>query len=86
MDDDYEQDETPCPKCGEDQVRWRHCDVLDCDDGYIDEHHDDPVNFGPGELYTTCHECCGTGVVRWCAACGCDITRLRSALENGEQQ
>lgn len=72
-DDDCEHEDNPCPKCGEYEVRSRCCDVINCDDGYCDEHDDDPINFGPGEEFTMCRECYGTGHLRWCSKCGCDI-------------
>lgn len=74
-DDDIDYTDRACPKCGEYEVRSCHCDAFPCDDGWCDEHEDDPINFGPGEEYTMCHECLGTGVVQWCAKCGCDVTR-----------
>ena len=77
MMDDFEDEietlDTPCPRCGELAVRSRYCDELDCDDGWIDESESDPINFGPGEEYVMCRECFGTGVVRWCSKCGCDL-------------
>jgi hypothetical protein len=74
-DDDIQYDDSPCPECGEYEVRSRDCYEITCDDGWCDEYEDDPINFAPGEEYTMCHECLGTGVLRWCAKCGCDITR-----------
>ena len=79
MSDDYDDysddycDETPCPRCGEWEVHSRPCESIGCDDGWCDEHDDDPVNFGPGEEFTMCRECFGTGFVRWCRKCGCDL-------------
>ncbi len=77
-DDDTQQEDEPCPKCGEYKVMSRYCDAINCDDGYCDEHDDDPINFGPGEEFTICHECYGTGLLRWCSGCGLDINRLRA--------
>lgn len=71
-----------CPNCGGYTVRSKHCDEWDCEDGWIDEHESDPINFSPGEEYTMCEECCGTGRVRWCSDCGCDITRHEWVREN----
>lgn len=73
-DDGVYYDEDKCPKCGEYKVCWRDCDDWNCDDGYIDEYEDDPINFAPGEQYVMCRECWGTGIVRWCSGCGFDIT------------
>ncbi len=83
LDDDYDICDEACPKCGESAVRSRSCQVFDCDDGWIDEYHDDPINFLPGEEISMCHECCGTGVERWCSKCGCDITRLEYEKRKG---
>lgn len=69
MTDDYEIDERPCPKCGG-ETRSRHCDELHCEDGYCDEYEDDPINYSPGEAFTICEECHGTGVQWWCPKCG----------------
>ena len=79
-DDFWEHLDTPCPNCGAHAVRSKSCEEWDCDDGWIDEHEDDPINFAPGEEYVMCDECCGTGNVTWCTKCGCDITR-REYLE-----
>ena len=78
MDDDYdiEHCDIPCPRCGEYEVRSRRCDEWDCDDGWIDESESDPINVAPGEKYTMCRECFGTGYVRWCSKCGCDLNYL----------
>lgn len=78
MTDDYDDDDCfedlpPCPKCGSHETRSRHCSAFGCDDGYCDEADDDPINFAPGEEFSLCQECFGTGRERWCAACGCDI-------------
>ncbi len=74
---DYDEDidylDTPCPKCGERECRSRYCDSINCDDGWCDEHEDDPINFAPGEEYVMCRECFGTGILRWCSKCGCDL-------------
>ena len=77
--DEFTYEESACPKCGHSPTKSRHCDVIGCSDGYIDEYDEDPVNFSPGESYETCQECHGTGVVRWCPECGCDIARFRKA-------
>lgn len=76
LDDELDHDDMPCPACGAHEVRSRGCDAVDCEDGYIDEYEQDPLNFSPGEEYTVCSECLGTGILRWCAKCGCDITLL----------
>ena len=73
-DDDIGSEEGPCPKCGEHELRSRSCGEINCDDGWCDEYEDDPINYAPGEEFTMCQECCGTGVVRWCSKCGFDVT------------
>ena len=72
--DDWDCDGYPCPKCGDLETRSRACDEWNCDDGLIDEHEDDPINFARGEEFSMCQECFGTGIVRWCSKCGCDIS------------
>lgn len=85
MDDDgswdIDFDRSPCPVCGSDDVRTRSCDVIGCEDGQIDEYDDDPINFAPGEEYTTCQECYGFGYLCWCAKCGCDLNRIEKHRE-----
>lgn len=71
---DLYEDLPPCPKCGSFETRSRHCQAWPCDDGYCDEYEDDPINYAPGEVLTLCRECWGTGVERWCAKCGFDIS------------
>lgn len=73
-DDDTEYLDGACPKCGHHALRTRCCDVFDCEDGWIDEYHDDPINFSPGEEIVMCRECFGTGRLRWCSDCGNDLT------------
>lgn len=72
MGDDYEIDDLPCPKCGHNETRSRRCHEIGCNDGYFDEHDDDPINYAPGEELTPCDECHGTEIVRWCSKCGAD--------------
>lgn len=74
MDDDYEFDDLTCPKCGHSPLHSRTCSNLCCDDGYIDEYDDDPINFMEGESFYKCNECKGTGIIRWCPKCGKDLT------------
>ncbi len=68
---DWEYSDESCPKCGQ-QMATRSCDVIGCDDGYIDEYDDDPINFAEGESYERCSECRGTGIHEWCRECGWD--------------
>jgi hypothetical protein len=71
--DEWEHDDEPCPKCGQEPTRARRCSVVGCDDGFIDLHeYDDPINYSPGER-EMCDECWGTSWVRWCPKCGYDM-------------
>jgi len=73
MNEEYWYDDEECPSCGHCPTRGRYCDVVGCDDGWIDLHeYDDPINFAPGEE-ERCGECNGTGIVRWCPECGCRL-------------
>jgi len=71
--DDCRLEDEACPRCGEYQVHFRSCDQIGCEDGWCDEHDDDPINFAPGQEYAMCRECYGFGVLRWCRACGLDL-------------
>ena len=73
FDDDIEDLEATCPKCGQNPIRRRDCTNF-CEDGYFDESEDDPINFMPGESERKCDECMGTGAVVWCPKCGADLT------------
>jgi len=75
--DDYELLEVVCPKCGQHPTHTRCCDNLLCEDGWVDEHEEDAVNFAPGEEYLICTECRGTGRLRWCPKCGTDLNSYR---------
>jgi hypothetical protein len=78
MSDDWEFDDEACPKCGQEPTRARRCEVVGCDDGWIDMHeYDDPLMFDPGET-EMCDECHGTGWVRWCPKCGHDMNHAVS--------
>lgn len=76
--DDYEIDDYDgegCPQCGHYPTHARRCSVVGCDDGWIDMHeYDDPLFFDEGET-EMCEECNGTGWLRWCPSCGCDLQR-----------
>ena len=79
---DYEIDfETPCPKCGHDRTHHRPC-IGFCDDGWIDEYDDDPINYMPGEEERLCLECWGTGTEWWCPECGLNIQKYNYWKEN----
>jgi hypothetical protein len=72
--DDYELDDTVCPRCGHEPTHSRRCINIGCDDGWIDMHNDDPLWYDPSET-ERCEECHGTGIERWCPACGLDLQR-----------
>ncbi len=46
---DFEIEDINCPKCGHAPIHNRDCAELTCNDGFIDQHYDDPINFMPGE-------------------------------------
>lgn len=71
---DFELDDDACPRCNHSPTHARPCEQWDCDDGYIDEHSDDPINYAPGQSYTVCRDCHGTGIEKWCPRCGLDLT------------
>lgn len=76
--DDYEiETDLSCPKCGHDTLHSRDCTNLSCEDGYIDEYEDDPINFAPGEEERPCRECRGTGIERWCPKCGTNLSGFK---------
>ena len=69
-DINYEiDDETPCPKCGNDVTHYRSCTNFNCNDGYEYLYEEDPLWYSPGE-YKKCQECNGTGVEIWRPNCG----------------
>ena len=71
--DDYELDDLTCPKCGHSPLHSRSCNGW-CNDGYLDEYDNDPINFMPGEFVFACPDCKGTGIERWCPNCGEDLS------------
>jgi hypothetical protein len=85
-DDDIEYVEEACPKCGAWEVLRRDCNSLFCDDGYVDESEDDPINYMPGECLTTCEECGGHGCNVWCKNCGWDLLEKRFLSQKCEDE
>lgn len=82
MSDDYEiHDDVSCPKCGHDRLHSRDCTNW-CDEGYIDENEDDPINFRPGESLRRCPECRGTGIEWWCPSCGENLSGVELKFQN----
>lgn len=73
LDDDIEDIDKPCPNCKAPTTRIKPCTVFGCDEGYIDEYEDDPINYAPGESFSECSECHGFGVHHWCPQCGYDM-------------
>lgn len=70
MDNEYAiEPDFSCPKCNHSPLHSRDCTNW-CEDGFFDEHDEDPVNFSPGEVELPCDECKGTGIERWCPNCG----------------
>jgi hypothetical protein len=67
MDYNIEYEES-CSKCGHSLIHSRKCSEINCEDGVIDESEEDYLK--PGSAMVTCDECKGTGVERWCPACG----------------
>jgi predicted RNA-binding Zn-ribbon protein involved in translation (DUF1610 family) len=82
--DDYEYDDQECPKCGHQPTHVRQCNVIGCEDGWIDLHeYDDPLMFDDGET-EMCEECQGTGWQRWCPECGYDLNAPISGPQPGD--
>lgn len=53
-------------RCG--HLLWHHHCDSGCDDGWIDAHEEDAINYSPGEEIR-CRQCRGTGIVSWCPRC-----------------
>lgn len=82
MSEEYDiEDELTCPKCKHSPLHSRDCTNLFCEDGFIDESEDDPINNMPGESERQCGECRGTGVERWCPACGENLSGYKFSEE-----
>ena len=80
FDEDTEFDDEPCPRCGHAPTLARRCDVLGCDDGWIDRYDEDPGWYDEDDP-ELCTECWGTGWQRWCPKCGFNLQRPRPAPE-----
>ncbi len=77
MDDGIVYDySSECPHCGCSPICWRHCTEIGCEEGFMDESDNDPINYVPGELLYRCSECNGAGNVTWCPECGKDIVPI----------
>lgn len=76
--DDYDIDDIPCPACGHHETHSRPC--YECEDGFEDEHDDDPVNCPPGSMMV-CGACRGNGLMRWCPKCQRDYWSAKRTAE-----
>lgn len=56
-----------CKECG-DEMQWDDCWMIDCEEGYYDEHEYDCINFAPGS-YRKCETCEGAGGWWHCPSC-----------------
>lgn len=75
FNDDIEDIDASCSKCGHSPIRRRDCDNIGCQEGYHDEYDDDPINFPiEGESFYKCSDCKGTGAIIWCPECGHEMT------------
>lgn len=83
---EYDIDDRSCLKCDSSFTHSRHCTALHCDDGWIDEAEDDPINYTPGEEFVMCEECSGTGIEWWCPKCGTDLSKLSESEEEEENE
>ncbi len=82
---DYEEDyELSCPKCGHCPLHNRDCAEIFCNEGFIDQSDEDPINFMPEESEYLCAECKGTGVEWWCPNCGENLSGKISQMERDE--
>lgn len=71
---DYEiNNDVECPYCFHSPLHNRACTNF-CDEGFIDESDNDPINFMPGESLIPCQECKGTGTEWWCPQCGANLS------------
>lgn len=73
-DDEIEDEDTACPKCGHSPIRSCRCRALGCDDGWVDRYDEDPLWYDEDDP-EMCTECYGTGVERWCPSCGFDLQK-----------
>jgi DnaJ-class molecular chaperone len=83
-DFEIEYDAT-CPECGHSPLHSRECTNW-CEDGFIDESEDDPINFMPGESERRCPECKGTGVERWCPSCGENLSGVKVFQDDNDEE
>jgi hypothetical protein len=79
FESEYELDDRSCSKCGHSPTHSRYCTALYCDDGYVDEYEEDAINFSPGEEFSLCDECHGSGIEWWCPSCGADLSLWQKA-------
>ena len=51
---------------------WVDC-WAGCDEGWVNEYDDDPINFAPGEEWYPCDICKGEGGWLVCGSCHPDV-------------
>lgn len=74
MTDDIEYSTVSCPRCWQTTVT-RSCDY--CDDGIVDDlHEQDPMWYDPDD-WEYCSHCGGKGYYHWCRNCGWDLIEGR---------
>lgn len=56
-----------CQKC---EGEWVEC-WNGCEEGWVDEYDDDPINYAPGQEFRQCNQCHGNG--GW-TVCTCDAS------------
>jgi hypothetical protein len=78
MEEDFEVDyDAQCPECNHSPIHYRTCQNW-CEDGWIDDYDDDPINCPiPGLEFTRCDECRGTGIETWCPNCGENLSGIK---------
>lgn len=88
-DDDYEIDDLPFPACGNSTTH--SCDCIECDEMNEEVICCDDICVGSGHCihgdgmgpYRNCN---GTGIQRWCPACGADYWDAVEARGNAQEQ
>lgn len=73
--EEYEIFEGKCPHCEHTVIHQIDC-TYGCENGWFDDHDEDPLNYYPGESESKCMECLGTGFETWCANCGANLSGL----------
>lgn len=63
--DDYDADDGPCCDVCGCELEWDDCSQCS-GEGYFDEYEYDAINYAPGEEFTPCCLCLGTGGGWYC--------------------